>query len=751
MNRISRLFSSLLFLLLILIGLDLAGSWHIRHHLDPEPAQSPISGQADGATAGDRDRIAEIKSFRLWATASEIAALGLGGILCALGLWIRLRSAREERAREHAERELDRERRELEKRIDERTRELRCEVEERRRAEELNRGHKQVLEMLAGTSEHTIEDILNRLAASVASQRRSWECSIHLVEGATLRLAASSEVSEKLKRYLASIGADFPDAPESQACASGQPCVTAKLTEARRPWSEMLVANGILSAWSMPIRVDAASSVAGTLTVYTRLQTSPSDRDLELLETAANLAGLVIAHRRIHAELMRNAYQDALTGVANRRAGELALASAIDRASRASESVGVLWIDLDRFKRINDQHGHSVGDEVLRTIADRLRVHPLVTGGVARMGGDEFLVLLTGESGRGDLTKSARRLEAEISLPIRVGATTVTTTASIGISAYPQDGTAIDILERNADFAMYRAKSAGSGTCLYSPALSAEVQDTIEMEEALSVALERNYLRVHYQPLFTSEGRLFGYEALLRFEHPKLGNVPPSRFIPIAEETRQIVPIGNWILREACRQLQTWRKSGLPPVRMSVNISALQFVRADFAENVEALLAETGLDPEYLTLELTESVVMEDYASVIRQMNLLKECGVRIAMDDFGTGYSSLSYIHRLPIDVLRIDRSFIDRIVEPEGTRPIVEAVIAMGRHLGLAIVAEGVETEEQHRILRQAGCQGFQGYLFARPVPAEQAERLLWANLPMWAAAPRMQGSPALANVIA
>lgn len=704
------------------------GSWHLRHDLNPEPSVW-ISGQIAQSPNALQDRIHAIRVVRIWTTTGQVASLILSGVLCCLGLVIRLRANRESRAREEAERTLDRERRALERRVEERTRELRQEVEERTRAEELNRGQKQVLEMLASPADQSTEDILRRLTATIAAQRRSWECSIHLVcqAGKELRLAASSEVNEKLRRYLLNIGTDFPDAPESHACSTGQMHIVEKMTDIRRPWSELLVANGISSAWSVPFRADASAQVSGTLTVYTRLQTTPSDRDRELIETAANLAALVIAHRRIHAELVHNAYQDVLTGLPNRRAGELAIASAIESASARSESVAVFWIDLDRFKRINDQLGHGAGDEVLRHVAQRLQKHPAINGRVARMGGDEFLVLVCGEAASGDLMSIAGDLGTSIVEPINIGGTSVTISASIGICVYPQDGSAIDILERNADVAMYRAKAAGSGTCLYSPALSAEVKDALELEEALVVALEQNYLRVFYQPLYASDGRLYGFEALLRFHHPILGDVPPSRFIPVAEETGLIVPIGTWILRESCAQLKRWQEAGLPPVRVNVNISALQFIRDDFAHHVESILADCLLLPEFLTLELTESVVMEDDQSVVRQMNLLKECGVRIAMDDFGTGYSSLSYVHKLPIDVLKIDRSFIERIAEPEGTRPIVEAVIAMGRHLGLSIVAEGVETPEQHHILQQAGCHGFQGYLFARPVPPVEAERLL------------------------
>jgi EAL domain-containing protein (putative c-di-GMP-specific phosphodiesterase class I) len=324
----------------------------------------------------------------------------------------------------------------------------------------------------------------------------------------------------------------------------------------------------------------------------------------------------------------------------------------------------------------------------------------------------------------------SRQLGAIIAEPIALESTQVSVSASIGICIFPQDGSAIDALERNADFAMYRAKAGGLGACIYSPTLSEEVSEALEIEQGLSIALEQNLLNLVYQPIFRQNGQLSGFEALLRFHHPRLGNISPVRFIPIAEETHLIVPIGTWVLRQACRQLRIWQDAGYPPVRIGVNISALQFGRRDFADLVARVLRESGVSPEFLLLELTESVVMEDYGAVLRQMNLLRNTGIRIAMDDFGTGYSSLSYLQKLPIDMLKIDRSFIERLSDPDGTRAIVEAVITMGTHLGLEIVAEGVETAEQQSILQQAGCHRFQGFLFSRPLPFEEAGNLLAAS---------------------
>jgi diguanylate cyclase (GGDEF)-like protein len=721
-NANTRLFAILLLLLFMLAGLSLTGSWQLQRNLIPQSAlvSALSSNDANAAELEEQQmRLEDIRETRMWTTAAQMISVLLCAALCVLGLRLLYRTSREALRREEAEAELDRGRRALEKRVEERTRELSLEVEVRRRAEELNRGQKQVLEMLATQREQTTEDILRLLTATVASQRRSWECSLHLVDpfGKALQLAASSEVGEKLRRYLESISTDFPDAPESQACASGEARIVEKMTDVRRPWSELLVAYGIFSAYSVPFRMASSGGVAGTLTVYSRLQNGPTARDIELVESAAGLAALVIEHRRIHAELVHNAYQDSLTGLPNRRAGEQALESAIGKAGRSAEPLAVLWIDLDRFKRINDQYGHSAGDQVLRTIAERLHAHPRIAENAMRMGGDEFLVLLPGQAACDAIDPIMQELGQTIAEPIPVGSATVSVSASMGVSLYPRDGVSMDALQRNADFAMYRAKAAGTGACMYSPAMSAEASATLALERALSSALDENQLRVVYQPIFARDGALAGFEALLRFRHPRLGEVSPSRFIPIAEETRMIIPIGDWVLRQACQQSRAWIKAGLPSTRIGVNISALQFAREDFAETVAAILDEYELTPESLLLELTETVLMSDYGAVVRQMNLLKEFGVRIAMDDFGIGYSSLSSIHKLPIDVLKIDRSFIERITDVDGTRPIVEAVISMASRLGLTVVAEGVETEVQKRILQEAGCHALQGFLLARP----------------------------------
>jgi diguanylate cyclase (GGDEF)-like protein len=549
-------------------------------------------------------------------------------------------------------------------------------------------------------------------------------------DGKTLRLAANSDAAEALKSYFDEVGTAYIDSPECQSCASGEVHVVDHLGKIGLGWSKLLVSSGVSTVWSIPFCANGSDRLAGTLTVYSRAHGKPSESALGMTESMAKLAGLVVEHRRLRAELMHNSLEDALTGLPNRRAGVRAIESAIEKASQRKEEVFVVAIDINRFNRINDQYGQEAGDQVLRTVAERLRRVATDCGAVARMGEDEFLVLMPGPVEADDTAEIPRRLVKAISQPIYAGKSKISVSASMGVCRYPQDGVTADTLERHADFAVYRAKSTGEDYCVFSPALSEEASEELEIEEALTTAIEQKLLRLAYQPLYSHEGELTSFEALLRFNHPRLGDIPPSRFIPVAEDTRLILPIGNWVLREACTQLNLWHQAGLPHVRMAVNISALQFARDDFSETVATIVSECNLSPQHLILELTESVVMEDYRAVVRQMNLLRNRGIHIAMDDFGTGYSSLSYIHRIPVDVLKIDRSFIERVAEPEGTRPIVEAVIAMARHLGLDVVAEGVETEEQQNILQQAGCRGFQGFLFAQPLPPDEAETCLRAG---------------------
>ncbi len=637
--------------------------------------------------------------------------------------WLQRAMRAQVATREETERELRRERNTLEKRVDERTAELRAEVSERRRAEQQNRDRNRILEMLVRDEATPI--ILHAVAEAVSHYSTSLACALHLLQGDTLILAAQSALPSTLAGRLQQIAIQNMDAPESIALATKAVHTMDDLREAHKPWTELLRANGAQSVWTSPI--SAGDCCLGTISVYSLLLHPPGESDLEFLQTTCQLAALILDHHRMNEELIHRAYHDPLTGLGNRRLGKKGLESAIQRAQRDSRGVGVLWIDLDKFKQINDTYGHPAGDFVLREMAHRITARMRASDIVARMGGDEFMVIVERMENRGDAEHVARELLTLLAQPVHMAETQFSVTASIGISVYPEDGDSAEILEQRADLAMYEAKFAGLGSRTFSTDLIEEHAKRKFLEAAMRRGLEDGAYSLVYQPQCLPTGKLVALEALLRFQHPQLGSIPPSHFIPILEETQLILPVGRWVLQQVCRQLKIWQNAGCEVVPVAVNISSIQFAGGDFSNEVSAILSEAGLDSSLLELELTESLVMHDFSETSRQMQKLKDLGVRIAIDDFGTGYSSLSYLHRLPIDALKIDRSFVEMITEPEGTRPIVDAVISMAHTLGLRVVGEGVETLGQMEALCRGGCDTLQGYLFSKPVPADQALQLL------------------------
>ncbi|ADW71065.1 putative bifunctional diguanylate cyclase/phosphodiesterase [Granulicella tundricola] len=644
-------------------------------------------------------------------------------ILAAVGCIILLkRDVRlEARQRQRVEDELRLERGTLEARIVARTVELQSEVLERQRAEQLNRGRNHLLEMLA--REEPATHIFSALVDIITRDRSRWCCALYIIRGAELHLEASSNLPASLLRNLHQLPTSIHEVPALQA---HKPYILEDLTRARTPWTQLLYANGIQSLWSAPIFAPDGAPL-GILTIYSLLRCTPSQLDLDLLESHAQMTAMVLERYRLQQELRRHAYHDNLTGLPNRLLGEERLASAIRRGRRAGSPVAILWIDLDKFKQTNDVHGHVAGDNILKEIAARLSRRFRDSDTIARMGGDEFMAVLEDITDRSAARKIAEQLIAELALPIPFGDLMLVTEASIGISLFPEDGDSADLLQRNADMAMYEAKFGHHGVRAFSPALDSILTERRDLEKAMIHALDHGGFALHYQPQYANDGRLSAFEALLRFPHPVMGMVSPARLIPIAEESQMIVALGTWVLREACNQSMRWQKAGLPEVLIAVNISAMQFARQDFAHHVAEILEETGLHPELLELELTESVMVKDFAESTRQLERLKRLGVSIAVDDFGTGYSSLNHLHRLPIDKLKIDRSFIQALSEPNGTLPIVESIIAMAHRMGMCVVAEGVETPRQMATLREKSCNILQGYLFSPPVEADRAALFL------------------------
>ena len=437
----------------------------------------------------------------------------------------------------------------------------------------------------------------------------------------------------------------------------------------------------------------------------------------------------ITEHKQHLAELEYQASHDNLTGLPNRSLLRDRIERAIVKARRDSHQVAVVFVDLDHFKLINDSLGHHVGDRLLLEVADRLLACVRGHDSVARQGGDEFVIVLTEQHDENETLAIVSRLLESISQPWVDAGKEYGLSCSIGISCYPQDGDDSDALLRCADAAMYKAKSSGRSTYhFYTPELNAAISERLELENRLRHALERNEFRVYYQPrIDTSSGRIVGAEALVRWECPDKGLIPPDSFIPIAEETGLIIPVGEWVLQEACRQNSAWQHAGLPPISISVNLSPIQFRHAGLVESVAAALQQAALEPACLELELTESFVMHDAERINVAMQALKALGVDIAVDDFGTGYSSLSYLKRFPVDRLKVDKSFVRDIDTDPDDAAIVRAIITLGHALGLKVVAEGVETSAHLEFLQQHGCDELQGYFFSRPVPAAGMETML------------------------
>ena len=469
---------------------------------------------------------------------------------------------------------------------------------------------------------------------------------------------------------------------------------------------------------------------------------SRGDEELAIDLTAAPIydregqviGAVLVFHDVTHARSMakKMAYQathDALTDLPNRLLLIDRLEQALSRAHWRRRTVAVLFIDLDRFKLINDSLGHGVGDELLRRVAKRLVGCVREGDTVCRLGGDEFVIALTDMARQEDVERVTRNLIEHLNEPFNLEGQDLFLSSSIGVALFPDHGRDAVTLMKHADAAMYGAKASGRGVYLfYRQEMMQTTPRRLELESDLRRAIDREELRLHYQPqLEVDTGKVIGAEALLRWQHPQRGMVPPMEFIPLAEESNLILTLSEWVLRQACTQLKAWHNAGLPRIRIAVNISSRQLQGNALVESVRRLLDETGLGPGYLELELTESSLAQDADSVIATFDQLTRIGVRISIDDFGTGYSSLSYLKRFPINVLKVDRCFVKDIPEDEDDMAICGAVIAMAHHLKLSVVAEGVETEAQMAFMREHGCDSIQGYYVSKPLPADEFTELL------------------------
>jgi diguanylate cyclase (GGDEF)-like protein/PAS domain S-box-containing protein len=436
--------------------------------------------------------------------------------------------------------------------------------------------------------------------------------------------------------------------------------------------------------------------------------------------------------RAIEAEMSHLAQHDTLTKLPNRTLLQDRLSQAITTAGRNGTRIAVLFVDLDGFKHINDSLGHAIGDRLLQSVAKRLLAAVRTSDTVSRIGGDEFVILLSEVAHAGDAGVKAGKILAALNAPLEIDQHNLRITASIGVTTYPEDGQETAMLIKNADLAMYQAKENGRNNYqFFEKDMNVRALERQSVEENLCFALDRGELVMYYQPKINLKtGEITGVEALIRWQHPERGLIGPLQFISVAEDCGLMLPIGNWVLRESCRQAKEWQDAGLRPIEMAVNVSSVEFRNEDFLEGVKAILEETGLSPHYLGLELTESVLMQHAKFTVPVLKKLKAMGVRLAIDDFGTGYSSLSYLRQFPIDTLKVDQSFVHGINADTDDATIINAVINMGSNLNHRVIAEGVETVEQVAFLQAHGCDEGQGYYFSRPVPASQFAKLLEAG---------------------
>jgi diguanylate cyclase (GGDEF)-like protein/PAS domain S-box-containing protein len=426
------------------------------------------------------------------------------------------------------------------------------------------------------------------------------------------------------------------------------------------------------------------------------------------------------------------AYYDILTGLPNRVLFKDRFTLELAHAQRNKQGLTVLFLDLDRFKSVNDSLGHRSGDELLREVASRLKRVLRKVDTISRMGGDEFIILLPEVSKTEDIRIITKKILGAIQKPFIVNSNQLYITTSIGVCTYPKDGEDMDTLIKNADAAMYKAKEMGGNSCLvYSESISSEIGERMHLLNELKGALDKGQFVLDYQPRFNMEtGKINGVEALIRWEHPKMGRIPPAKLIPLAEEIGMIIPIGEWVLKTACALNKTWQDNGLPNIRIAVNISPRQLQSVDFPSTVKRILHHTGLKPEYLELEITEAAVRSNLELCLETINRLKEIGVCISMDDFGTGYSCLSHIRNQDINILKINPSLFRDLKENPSDRIITQSVISMAHKLGIEVTAEGVEEKEHVDVLEEMKCDHIQGYIFSKPLPQENFEELLKAN---------------------
>ncbi len=640
-------------------------------------------------------------------------------------------------------------------------------VSQRKRAEQLETSRREALEMVAAGA--GVDDVIGRVVVTIGQQCEGMSAAAYLLrDGRFCRIVNRAGPGGSAAESPGATGrapprhgaANWPanmEGPWVRLMAGLFERANAAEADAERALVVIDVATDPLfegraapddlpwprSVWFIPIRT-AGGEPAGFFVLASEEARAPDAAERAVLETSAKLAVVSVEHRLMADQMAHRAQHDSLTGLPNRQLFEDQLLQALARARREGRGVGLCYVDLDWFKQINDTFGHHAGDHLLNQAIARWVGCLRDTDTLARLGGDEFGLVLPGLDAGEDVVRVGNRLLEVLREPFHIAGRELYVTASIGMAIFPDDAADAESLRRCADAAMYGAKNSGRNNCrFFTPELNAASVKRVELEGELRRAMQHGGFELHYQPIVDRSRVVRGAEALLRLRTREGAFISPTTFIPIAEETGLIVPIGTWVLREACRQAKRWEQAGRGSPRMAVNVSALQFAQADFVEVVLGAVAEEGLTPSTLCIEITESLLMRNAADVTQKLARIREHGVCVAIDDFGTGYSSLAYLQRLPIDTLKIDRSFVRDMIEPAlpaasdprraipGTDAsgamIVRAITSLAHNLGMKVVAEGIETEWQAQFLLEAGCDSMQGYLFGRPAAADAFGLLL------------------------
>ena len=611
------------------------------------------------------------------------------------------------------------------------------EITSTKQRESLDADKREVLELIA--RQHSLDTVVNQILTMVLNHYPDLSYGAIALRSArifrSLGIGLDEREQVELDRWATLWAADGDDSGAERLTIA-----VARPEDQRDPSRCALgVSAGTCRCWRAPFQVSDHGTL-GQLILCRRNPNAPEADDLTFVEMIGQLIAIEVEQHERTRQLAYQAHHDTLTGLPNRLLFEDRLRQALEAARRGKSIVAVLFIDLDRFKQINDTLGHGVGDALLVQLARRFEGCVRTTDTLARHGGDEFMLVLAHVTGHQQVTRVAGRLHDMLRMPFLIDGRELFVSASIGASLFPADGEDAETLQRNADAAMYWAKSTLRNSFqFFNATVNRAALERLQLETHLRRAVERGELSVYYQPKVDRHGHLAGAEALLRWRHPQLGLIPPVRFIPLAEELGLIVPIGEWCLTEICRQTREWQRRGFPPLKVAANVSALQFAQPNFIPMVHQILIQSGLDPRWIELELTESMLMGDVDAVIRHLSELRALNLTLAIDDFGTGFSSLAYLQRLPISVLKIDRSFVMRIGKAgdESERGIVSAIVTLGHHLHMDLVAEGVETPAQHAFLQTSGCDLFQGYLFSEPLPPTLFEHLMRGGAvpsPLW-----------------